>query len=130
MVGPTGVFVLETKNWRGHVELSPEKKLLNDGKDRTGDMNTLMQRVYSVHDKIKALSGLDIYVTGVMVFTRASVTPNYEATIALHQDDYLVEKCLLWSSKNRNRTKDEVKTIASDLHALFRRELGGQKTSS
>lgn len=123
LVGPTGVFVLETKNWRGHVEYSPDKKLLCDGIDKTADLKALLQRVYSVHEKIKALSGLDIYVTGVMVFTRASVTPNFEATVALHQDDYLVEKCLLWSSKTRNRTKDEVKTIASDLHALFRREL-------
>lgn len=128
VVGPTGVFVLETKNWRGHVEYSSDKTLRCDGVDKTADLKALLQRVYSVHEKIKALSGLDIYVTGVMVFTRASVTPNFEATVALHQDDYLVEKCLLWSSKNRNRTKDEVKTIASDLHALFRRELGGSKT--
>ncbi len=102
----------------------PDNTLRCDGIDKTADLKSLLHRAYSVHDKIKALSGLDIYVSGVMVFTRASVTPNFEATVALHQADYIVEKCLLWSSKNRNRTKDEVKTIASDLHALFRRELG------
>ena len=55
VVGPTGVFVLETKNWRGHVEYSPDKKLLNDGRDKTAEMNALLQRVFSVRDKIEII---------------------------------------------------------------------------
>ena len=124
VVGPTGVFVLETKNWRGHVEYSPDKKLLNDGRDKTAEMNALLQRVFSVRDKIKALSGLDVYVKGVMVFTRASVSPSFDATIALHQDDYLVDKCLKWDNKEHHLSKANVDTVAADLRALFRRELG------
>ena len=124
VVGPTGVFVLETKNWRGHVEYSPDKRLLCDGKDKTAEMNALLQRVFSVRNKIKALSGLDVYVLGVMVFTRASVTPNFEATVALHQEDYLVDKCLKWDDRERHLSKGNVETVASDLRALFRRELG------
>ena len=124
VVGPTGVFVLETKNWRGHVEYSPDKKLLNDGRDKTAEMNALLQRVFSVRDKIKALSGLDVYVKGVMVFTRASVSPSFDATIALHQDDYLVDNCLKWNNKEHHLSKANVDTVAADLRALFRRELG------
>ena len=123
VVGPTGVFVLETKNWRGHVAYSDEKKLLHDGNDKTTDVKALLQRVGKVHDKIKALSGLDVFVKGVMVFTRASVTPNFEATVALQQDDFLIDKCLLWSDKNRKLSHDKVAAVASDLRALFRREL-------
>ena len=124
VVGPTGVFVLETKNWRGHVEYSPDKRLLNDGRDMTSDMNALMQRVFSVRNKVKALSGLDVYVKGVIVFTRASVTPNFDASIALQQYDYLVDKCLKWDDRERHLSKGNVETVASDLRALFRRELG------
>ena len=123
VVGPTGVFVLETKNWRGHVEYSLDKKLLCDGHDKTSEVNTLLQRVFSVRNKIKALSGLDVFVVGVMVFTRASVTPNFEATVPLQQDDFLMDKCLLWTDKNRKLSQDKVATVASDLRALFRREL-------
>ena len=123
VVGPTGVFVLETKNWRGHVEYSLDKKLLCDGHDKTSEVNTLLQRVFSVRNKIKALSGLDVFVVGVMVFTRASVTPNFEATVPLQQDDFLMDKCLLWPDKSRKLSQDKVAAVAADLRALFRREL-------
>ncbi len=123
VIGPTGVFLLETKNWRGHVAYSDEKKLLHNGNDKTADVKALLQRVGKVHDKIKALSGLDVFVKGVMVFTRASVTPNFEATVALQQDDFLVDKCLLRHDKSRKLSKDMAATVAADLRALFRREL-------
>lgn len=42
VVGPTGVFVLETKNWRGHVEYAPDKTLRCDGIDKTADLKALL----------------------------------------------------------------------------------------
>jgi len=53
VVGPTGVFALETKNWKGNVSLSGPGILSVDGKhDNTKDGKAILGRALTLKKKI------------------------------------------------------------------------------
>jgi hypothetical protein len=82
VIGPTGVFVLDTKNWRGVVSADGEGELLVNGK--TTNKRYIRQftgRMMGIRDKVRLLApGVDPFYNGVFVFTAARVDAKWGAT--------------------------------------------------
>lgn len=100
VVGPTGVFVLDAKNWRGVVQADGKGELLLNGK-RTdkADIRSFVGRIMGVREKVRNLAGgADLYFHGVFVFTAARVEAAWGKTGSVHclrEDqlrEYIVEK--------------------------------------
>jgi hypothetical protein len=86
VIGPTGIFVIETKNWRGVVSADGTGELL---------LNTLpldkpyirqfVSRMLDVRDKIRRLANnLDPFYQAVFVFTSARVEAKWGKTRNVH----------------------------------------------
>jgi len=121
VVGPTGVFVLDTKNWRGVVSADGRGELLCNGMPTDKPyVRHFTARVMDVKEKVKFLAqGLDPFFQPVFVFPSARVDANWGTTKSVHciRDeqlfDYIVE-----SKKGKKLTKEEVDKIAQGFLAL------------
>ena len=115
VVGPTGVFLLDTKNWRGVVSADNQGELLCNGKPLDKSyVRQFVRRVMGIKDKVKSLAtGLDPYFQAVFVFTSARVEADWGRTGSLHciRDEqlhgYIVE-----SKRGKKLTSGEVDRIA------------------
>ena len=122
VIGPTGVFVLETKDWRGMVVLSGQGILTLDGKhDQTPAANITLGLAKNIEVKIAALSNINTFVQAVMVFPHASVhiMPGTRSNLTVQRLDRLVD----YVSKPvpaRQLTPLQAETIIRDLQALFK----------
>lgn len=121
VVGPTGVFVLDTKNWRGLVTADGNNELMLNGKPtRKREVGSFVSQVMSVRDKVKVLApGRDHYFKAVFVFTAASVDAKWGTTGKVHcvTDrqllEYIVEK-----SFGTRLDPGEAKRVARALRGL------------
>ncbi len=122
VVGPTGVFALETKNWKGHVSLSGPGILTVDGKhDNTKHGKAILGRALNLKRKIEALSNISTFVQAVMVFPLASVSVEQGTRCNLDvQTLKTLEDYLKRPSPSRTLTPHQVTTITRDLNALFK----------
>jgi len=121
VVGPTGVFALETKNWRGMVTLSGPGTITVDGQhDKTKDGKAVLARAAELKKKIEALSNISTFVQAVMVFPKASVSvlPETRCALTVLRLDLLEEH--LKRNSPRPLNPAQVATITSDLQALFK----------
>jgi hypothetical protein len=86
VVGPTGVFILDTKNWRGVVSADGKGELLVNGKPT--DKRYVRQftaRMMSVRDKVRLLApGVDPFYNGLFVFTAARVDARWGTTASIN----------------------------------------------
>lgn len=75
VIGPTGVFVVETKNCRGVIGSDGKGKLTLNGKGaKRRHVSRLVGRMMGLRDKVRVLaSDVDPYYNAVMVFTSAWV---------------------------------------------------------
>jgi hypothetical protein len=81
VVGPTGVYILDTKNWKGVVAADGKGELLLNGKSTDKPMvKPLVTRMMNVKDKIKTLSNLDPFFKVVLVFPIARVEAGWGKT--------------------------------------------------
>ena len=120
VVGPTGIFVLDTKNWRGTVAWAEDgKTLLLNGAPQNSAKAALSDAL-DVHDKLRALLNREVFVKAVLVFPLAKVFPKLDTPVELQQDDYLIEKRLTWNDKRNALSTKDVNEIVSALGALFR----------
>jgi hypothetical protein len=100
VVGPTGVFALDAKAWRGVVKSDGAGELLlNDSPTQKQEVRLFVRRMMGVREKVLALApGIDIHFKAVFVFTRAWVSAKWGTTASLHciTDDqlrgYIAEK--------------------------------------
>lgn len=100
IVGPTGVFVLDTKAWRGIVTSDGKGELMLNGKPTDkAYVRQFVGRMMSVRERVLTLAaGLDTRFNAVFVFTAARVEAKWGTTGKLHciTDDqlfnYIVEK--------------------------------------
>ena len=115
VVGPTGVFLLDTKNWRGVVSPDGKGELLCNGKPTDKPfVRQFVGRIMGIKEQVKALAPcLDPYFQPLFVFTSARVDANWGTTKSVHcirdeqLHDYIVD------SKRGNKLKNEqVETIA------------------
>lgn len=121
VVGPTGVFLLDAKNWRGIVAADGKGELLKNGRPTPKpEIRRFVSRIMSVRDKVKALvPHSDPYFKALLVFTAAHVEARWGKTGCVHcltesqLHDYIVE------TKYGQRLKsDQVEQFASAFKAL------------
>ena len=125
VVGPSGVFILNTKNWRGTVGWDAEGKTLlwNGEPDKWNSAKGAMADALDVHDKLRALLNRDVFIRAILVFPLAKVQPKLDTPVELQQDDYLVSKRLKYIDKRHALSEKEVGEIANALLALFRKSV-------
>jgi hypothetical protein len=84
VVGPTGLFAIETKNWRGVVNADANGGLKRNGTS-TVDVRSFIRRTMTLRDQIIALTHSNgLYVRAVMVFPKARVDARFGDTGKVH----------------------------------------------
>jgi hypothetical protein len=125
VVGPTGVFILDTKNWRGIVTPDGNGELLLNGKALDKPyVGQFVSRVMHIREPFKALAkGLDPYFQPVFVFTAARVDAPFKTTGQVHcvRDERLWDYIVEWKLK-RKWTTGEAEKIAQAFLALAHME--------
>lgn len=122
VIGPTGAYVIDAKNWKGVVSADGKGELLLNGKPtQKTECKNLSRRIMSIKEKIKVLSSLDPYVQGVFAFPSAYIDAKWGTTGYVHciKDeqlyDYIVE------NKRPNKlTNKEIDSISRAFLALAR----------
>jgi hypothetical protein len=100
VVGPTGVFVIDTKNWRGVVSADGKGELLLNGKPTDKPfVRQFVARMMGIREKVKLMaSGREVFYEAVFVFTAARVDANWGTTSNVNcirdeqLDEYIVQK--------------------------------------
>ena len=100
VVGPTGVFVLDSKNWRGVVANDGKGELLlNDKATDKPYIRQFVGRMMKVREKVVVLAPqIDVFYNAVFVFTSARVeakwgtTGNVNCITADQLHSYILEK--------------------------------------
>ena len=126
VIGPTGVFVIDAKNWRGVITADGNDEILLNGKPSDKPVvKNLTRNIMSVREKVKTLSNLDTYFHGLLVFTSALVEANWGTTGSIHcmKDeqlyDYIVE-----DKKGKTLSEKEIDSISQAFLALARMDKG------
>ncbi|HZF01582.1 MAG TPA: nuclease-related domain-containing protein [Methylomirabilota bacterium] len=98
VIGPTGVYVLDTKNWKGVVSADGKGELLLNGKPTDKPTSKpFVIRMMNVKEKIKTLCNLDPFFKAVLVFPIARIDARWGETGSancIREDqlwDYIVE---------------------------------------
>lgn len=125
VVGPSGVFVINTKNWRGIVGWADDGKTLlwNGEAEKRNSVKAALADALDVRDKIRVLLNKDVFVKAILAFPMAKVLPRLDTMVELQQDDYLIEKRLKYIDKRHELSATDVRAIANALLALFRNDL-------
>ncbi|KAF0145987.1 MAG: NERD domain-containing protein [Nitrospirae bacterium] len=126
VVGPTGIYVLDTKNWRGIITAADNGEILVNGKptDKPA-VKILTGRLMSIKEKIKVLCGADSYVQGILVFPSAHVDAKWGTTGYVHcMTDDTLYKYIVENKKNNKLSKKEIDSISHAFLALARMDTG------
>jgi len=123
VVGPTGVFVIETKNWRGMIGADGKGELTWNGKAlKTAYVKKFVGRMMGTKERVQVLApGVDMFFQAVMVFTSAWVDAKFGTTGCAHciRDDRLL-KYLFDSKWGKRLLAQEVRVIAKAFSSLAR----------
>jgi hypothetical protein len=86
VVGPTGVFALETKNYRGTIAADNDGELvLNGTVSSTPHVRNFVRRTMTVREQVMTLTRRDeLFIKAVMVFPRARVDAPFGKTSYVH----------------------------------------------
>jgi hypothetical protein len=85
VIGPTGVYVIDTKNWTGSVKTDAQGELLlNEKPLQKPAIRALLGSVMDFQAKLTTLTETDYFVRGLMVFPNAYVEANYGSTRQIH----------------------------------------------
>jgi hypothetical protein len=120
VIGTSGVYVIDSKNWRGVVAADGSGRLLINGKptDKPKTKN-LTRTVMNVREKVKGLCGLDPYMQGVMAFPSALVEAKWGSTGAVHcMTDEALYDYVVHNNRGNKLTKKEVDVISRAFLAL------------
>ena len=122
VIGPSGIFTINTKNWRGIVKWAEDGKTLmwNGEPEKKKSADAALADALDVHGKLRILLNRDFFVKPILVFPMAKVVPKLDAPVDLQQDDYLIEKRLKYVDKRNALSKKDVDEVAKALRALFR----------
>lgn len=120
IIGPTGVYVLDTKNWRGIISADVNGELLVNGKPTDRPVVKIFTaRIMNIKEKIETLCGHVRYIQAVFVFTSASVNAKWGTTGSVHcmRDEQLYDYIV----NNKTRlSKKEIDDISQAFLALAR----------
>ena len=127
VIGPTGVFLVDTKNWRGIVSADGKGELLlNQHPTDKPFVRQFVGRVMAVKDRISVLvPEFDPYFQAVFVFTSARVDASWGSTGKVHciRDDQLFDY-IIDKDFGTKLGQSEVACIARALLALARLDTG------
>jgi hypothetical protein len=85
VIGPTGVYLIDAKNWTGSVKADGQGELLLNRKPLPKPaVKTLLGSVMDFQGKLKALTEKDYFIRGLMVFPNAYVEANFGSTRQIH----------------------------------------------
>lgn len=122
VVGPTGVFVIDTKNWKGTVEPDNNEELLLNGSPTTKtEVKNLVRTVMSCREQVINLCRSqrlenDPYVRAVLAFPTAFIKVKWGA---LKYADCVSDESLVdYIEKNTPKEKLSKKDIDSISHAF------------
>ena len=122
VIGTTGTYIIDTKNWKGVVAADGNGELLLNGKPTDKpEIRNLSRRIMSIREKIKVLSSLDPYVQGLFAFPSAYVEAKWGTTgyVNCVRDeqlyDYIVE-----NKKSKKLDKKTIESISQAFLALAR----------
>jgi hypothetical protein len=120
VVGPSGVYAIDTKNWKGVAAADGKGELLWNGKppDKPAAKN-LTRTIMSIKEKIRGLSASDLFIQGILAFPSARVEAKWGQTG--HVDCVTDEKLadyILKNKKGKRLTKKAIDDISGALFAL------------
>jgi len=122
VIGPSGAYIIDTKNWKGVVGADGNGELLLNGKPtQKPEIKNLTRRIMSIKEKMKVLSSMDPYVQGVFAFPSAYIEAKWGSTGYIHclKDeqlyDYIVE-----NKKGKKLSQKEIESISQAFLALAR----------
>lgn len=122
VIGPSGAYIIDTKNWKGIVGADGNSELLLNGKPtQKPEVKNLSRTIMRIKDKIKVLSALDPYVQGVLAFPSAWIEAKWGTTGYVHcvkeeqLYDYIVE-----NKRSKKLNKKEIESISQAFLALAR----------
>jgi hypothetical protein len=122
VVGPTGVYAIDTKNWRGVVTADGKGELLLNGKppDKPAIRN-LIRAIMTIKDEIKFHSTFNPYVHALLVFPVARVEAKWGQTESVHcvRADQLY-KYIVENKKGKKLPPKEMDAISQAFLALSR----------
>jgi len=126
VVGPTGVFVLDTKNWTGVVSSDGRGELLLNGKPTDKALvRQFVGRIMGIKEKVRTLApDFDPFYQPVFVFPSARVEANWGTTRSVHclREDQLIDYIVL-SKFGKKLNKQEVENISQAFLALAHMEV-------
>ncbi len=127
VIGPTGVFILDTKNWKGVVAADGKGELLANGKapDRPA-VKPFITRIMNVKKKVEVLCDSEDsqktdlpFFTGVLVFPLARVEAKWGATGSVHcVSDEILWDYIVESKKGKVLNSQQVEVIARAFGSL------------
>jgi hypothetical protein len=122
VIGPTGSYVIDAKNWKGVIGADGNGELLLNGKPtQKTEIKNLTRRIMSIKEKINVLSSLDPYVQGVFAFPSAYVEAKWGSTGYVHciRDEQLYEY-IVENKRSKKLSTKEIETISQSFLALAR----------
>ena len=121
VIGPTGVFVIETKNCRGKIGADEKGELsLNGMPATTANVKKFVSTVMATKERVQVLApGVDPFFQAVMVFTSAWVDAKFGTTGWAYciRDDRLV-KHIVDNKPSRRLSAVEVAVLAHAFASL------------
>ena len=123
VIGPTGVFILETKNWKGTITADGKGGILfNNAPPKKAPIKPLIARMMNVRDKVKTLcdAGEDLpYFNGLLVFPSARVEAKWGQTgKALCITDEQIQRRVADTSPERKLNAQEIEHLSQAFKAL------------
>lgn len=133
VIGPTGVYAIDAKNWRGIVSPDGKGELLNNGKSTSKEeVKKFVGRVMGIKEKVMTLASTndsyfrtnEPFFKALFVFTSARVEANWGKTgnVDCLRDDQLY-KYIVEKDFGTKLQPKQVKTIARAFAQLARMEV-------
>ena len=125
VIGPTGVYVIDTKSCRGVISADGKGELMLNGKPSSAaHVNGLVARMMEVRERVQALApNVDAYFRAVLVFTCAWVDADFGKTGKAHcvRDDRL-KRYLEDGKRVKSLSADQVEVLARAFAGLAQME--------
>lgn len=120
VVGPTGIFVVDTKNWRGVITPDSRGELLCNGRSTgRGEVASLLRSIASLRGKINMLTHREDFIQGMIAFPLARVEARWGTTRNVHcvTDDKILDYIQHYNFSRRLQDS-EIELIEKAFHAI------------
>lgn len=128
VVGPKGVFAIETKRWKGSVSADGNGGLLLNGKQPSKDpVKSLTGAIMRIKERLIPLTQIsDAYIQGLIAFPISYLDAKWGSTGSAHclVPDKIESYLEHWYNPKRTLSSEEVERIARGFAALARMEEG------